>query len=116
MEIICMSPGRGKTTELIKMCAEYGGYIVCANRRNVENVQKMAKRMGHRIPYPMTFRELLDGEYRARNVQKVYIDDADRLIKELAGGVEVKAVTMSDCKDWHFDPMKINAELGARWR
>lgn len=116
MEVIYKKPGTGKTTELIKMCEQDYGYIVCADMRQVKMVQQMAMEMGCKIPYPTTFETFLSGKYYAPGVKKFYIDDADWLISKLARGNEVKAVTMSDCKNWHFDPMKANAELGARWR
>ena len=98
MEVIYKKSGTGKTTELIKMCEQDYGYIVCADMRQVKMVQQMAMEMGCKIPYPITFETFLSGKYYAPGVKKFYIDDADRLISKLARGNEVKAVTMSDCR------------------
>lgn len=96
MKKIYKEPRTGKTTELIKMCANFGGYIVCRDRIAAEQTAKMAKDLNYNIPYPMTFEEFLSGRYHAEGVRKVYIDNADVLLNRLARGVEIAAIAMDD--------------------
>ena len=62
MEIIHSVPKSGKTTAIIKRCAEQGGYIVCFNNREADRVHCQARRMGLKIPMPITFREFTHNE------------------------------------------------------
>lgn len=96
MEIIIKKPREGKTTELIKKCAEHGGYIVSATQMRAKETFKMAKKMGYKIPFPLTFAELLQGEYHAKGIKKIYIDDAHEIFKEIARGVEIDSITIDD--------------------
>lgn len=98
-EIIYKKPREGKTTELIKRCAENGGYIVCATSMRVRHTYEMAKDLGYKIPYPLTFDELLEKRYYPQGVKKVYIDDAMELIQKNANGLEVEAVAIDDLSD-----------------
>lgn len=100
MKKIYKEPRTGKTTELIKMCANLGGYIVCRDKIAAEQTAKMAKDLNFNIPYPMTFDELLSGKYHAKGVRRVYIDNADLLLQKLAKGIEVEAITMDDTTRW----------------
>lgn len=96
MEIIIRKPREGKTTELIKRCAEQGGYIVSATQMRAKATFKMAKDMGYNIPFPLTFYELLKVEYRAKGIRRLYIDDAHEIFKEIAGGIEIDSITIDD--------------------
>lgn len=96
MKIIFKKPRSGKTTELIKQCAENGGYIVSATQMRAKETFRMAKEMGYNIPFPLTFAELLTQNFRPKGVRKLYIDDAHEIFKMISGGVEVAAITMDD--------------------
>lgn len=96
MEIIIKKPREGKTTELIKRCAEHGGYIVSATQMRAKATFKMAKDMGYNIPFPLTFAEFLRGEYNAKGIKRLYIDDAHELAQAIARSVEVAAITVDD--------------------
>lgn len=93
MEIIYREPRTGKTTELIKKCAEKGGYIVCLDKNRANMIAEMARNMNVKIPFPLTFHELLKRGYYAKGVRRVYIDNADELIQRIAG-VEVDTIVM----------------------
>lgn len=99
IEIIYKKPREGKTTELIKRCAENGGYIVSATQSRAQFVFRMARDLGYKIPYPLTFDELLDKQYYAKGVRKIYIDDAMDLIQKITSGLEVEAVAIDDLTD-----------------
>lgn len=103
MKIIYDKPRTGKTTELIRRCAEKGGYIVCQDSKQCDDIISMAEEMKCNIPYPMTFSEFVNGKYYAKGVKRVYIDNADMLIKSIAKGVEVDSIVMDDLKERHSD-------------
>jgi hypothetical protein len=99
VEIIYREPRTGKTTELIKKCAEKGGYIVCLDENRANMIAEMARNMNVKIPFPLTFHELITNRYYARGIRKVYIDNADELIRSIAVGVEVDTIVMDKCND-----------------
>lgn len=94
MQIIVSGRRSGKTTKLIKLCAEKGGLIVCANVQRVESIAKMAREMGLKIPQPITFDELRERQYYGTGVKQFYIDDAEYLLQYLTP-VPIVAITMS---------------------
>lgn len=96
MKIIKRGRRNGKTTELIRMCAENGGYIVCRSKEIAKIIQIQAKEMGLSIPLPLSYAEFIKGSYFGRRIEKIYIDDADELLKRLAHGVVLEAITISD--------------------
>ncbi len=95
MEIIIKPPGKGKTTDLINMCDGYKGYIVCHSMEAVEHVAKLAYDLGKEINWPMTFQEVLDGDFHAPGVKEIYIDNLDLCIQNISK-VPIGAVTMTD--------------------
>lgn len=94
MEIIYREPRTGKTTELIKKCAEKGGYIVCPDNNRAKMIAEMAKGMNVKISFPLTFHELVSKGYYAKGIKRFYIDNADELIQYIASGVSVDAIVM----------------------
>lgn len=94
MEIIYREPRTGKTTELIKKCAEKGGYIVCLDNNRANMIAEMARNMNVKIPFPLTFHELITNRYYSRGIRKVYIDNADELIQFMAPGIEVDTIVL----------------------
>jgi hypothetical protein len=84
----------GKTTDLIKECAENGGYIVCAHRREAHNIHKAARQMGLEIPLPITFNEFVRGEFVGIGVKVIYIDNIDLCIQSISSA-PVKTITAS---------------------
>lgn len=99
MKIILRQPRAGKTTELIERCNKNGGYIVCPDARCAREINRMAKEMNMKIEYPLTFSEFLSKRYYRKGVKKFYIDNADKLIRTLAAGIEVDSIVMDklDC-------------------
>lgn len=85
----------GKSTELIKLCAEQGGYIVCRNQRAVEFIAKLAENMKLNIPFPLTYSEASAHRYYAPGVKKIYVDDVDAFLQFLFSDVEVAGISMA---------------------
>lgn len=110
IEVIYKKPKTGKTTELIKRCAENGGYIVSATQKRAKLVFEMALEIGCKIPYPLTFDELLEKQYYAKGIRKIYIDDAMELIRKIARELSVEAVAIDDLSDVIEEVKKHNNE------
>lgn len=78
----------GKTTELIKKAAEDGSngenvYIVCHSKQEADRIFRVANSMGLKINLPITFLEAMQGQSRGQSCDKIYVDNADYLIREL---------------------------------
>ena len=100
MKVIYKEPRTGKTTELIKMCATCGGYIVCKDEIEAKRIANQAKADNLKIPFPLTFYEFLNKSYHANGVKKVYIDNADMLIEYISRGIRVEAISLDDKSKW----------------
>lgn len=81
MKIIRAGRGQGKTTELIKKSNEEWKYIICADRKRVNNIVNMAKKMGLDIPYPITISEL--SLSKGQKMDGVLIDDIEDILQYL---------------------------------
>lgn len=94
MEIIYMGRRCGKTTRAIKAAAEHFAYIVCMNMDNCTAVFNQAKEMGLDIPFPITMREFVSGEYAGKGVKGFVIDNADMLLQSISK-VPIRAITIN---------------------
>jgi len=94
MEIIIKPRGGGKTTELIKMAHERGGYIVCRNFTEAQRIYDEARKMELYILFPLAYNEFIDSAYHGSNVREFYIDDAQVLLQQLTA-VNIKAITLN---------------------
>lgn len=103
MQIITGGGGCGKTTELIRLCARHGGYIVTRNQILAIDIQQHAIKLGLNIPLPITYSEFLSGKYCGKNIKNFYIDDVDVMISQFANGVNINAVTFSSEQIRKFD-------------
>ena len=95
MEVICKPRQCGKTTEIIKMCAEYGGYIVCINKDETHRVAQQAREMGLKIPLPISADEFLKGQYHGAGVKRFYLDNVDLLLQQMTS-VPIKAISLTN--------------------
>ena len=111
IEKIILKPRQtGRTTELIKMAAEHNLYIVTTDRNRALFIDKMAKDLGLKIPFPITVRELPIHPVMRHGcsfVNEVLVDDADQVLECLVG-TKIKALAMEksenvnvyNCTDW----------------
>jgi len=76
----------GKTTELIKRCAERGGYIVCRSLEEAGRIFGQAKQMGLKIPFPISYDEFVNRKYYGKGVKKFHIDNIDMLVIYISQG------------------------------
>ena len=81
MEVISLPRRGGKTTEIIKRCSEFGGYIVTFNHQACRNIAKQAEDMKVKIPMPITFHEFINNQYHPPGVKQFHIDNLDLCIQ-----------------------------------
>lgn len=87
--------GTGRTTELIRKCAEYNyAVIVCPNRAMANFTFSMAREMGMNIPMPITFKEFAEGRAYFRNVDAFLIDNLEFVLSSMARGVPIAEVVL----------------------
>lgn len=93
MDVMVQGRGAGKTTELIRLCANTpGSCLVCAELSHCVEAVEMAETMGLKIPTLMTFDEFIDGRFRGKHITAFYIDNVDMLLLRLARGVNIPVV------------------------
>lgn len=95
MKIIFKPLRTGKTTELIRLSEEKGFYIVCFNRQEALRVASNAKYHGFKIPFPMTYDDLLEKRYYGKGIKGILIDNADIFLDYIAGDLQLGAITLS---------------------
>lgn len=98
MHVFATERGFGKTTELIKLAAEHGGYIVCRDRRMAGEIADMARKRELHIAFPITYDEFLNKRYYGQNISRFYIDDADALLQSMSS-VRIDAITVTVNED-----------------
>ena len=94
MKVISGERGSGKTTELVKMAAEYGAVLVCGDNRRVRFVKDVAKSLGLRIKDPIKHRKFITGGFHGRGLGGYMIDDLDLMLAGVACGGTVSAVAV----------------------
>lgn len=95
MKVICRGKATGKSTELIQMCAENGGYIVCESLHRADKIAKYARMLGLNIPLPITFREFITHQYSPQGIKNFYFDNIDRILQGMTS-VEIKAISLTE--------------------
>ncbi|MEI6286207.1 MAG: hypothetical protein WCP79_06860 [Bacillota bacterium] len=84
-KIILGSRQSGKTTELIKACANQGGCIVCLNQIAGREIERRAREMNIEIPLIITHDDFIHRHYQyPRGIKQFWIDDANELIRRLS--------------------------------
>lgn len=99
--LIVADRGTGKTRHLITKCSqdEYS-LIVCPTLAMCNHVLKEARKMGLKIPMPITFDEFVMGKFRPHNVEKFYFDELQLSLHNMARGVPIDTAIIgsnSDC-------------------
>lgn len=91
----------GKSTDLIKISAVTGYYIVTANRIRAKILFEQAQKLGYNILYPFTVEEYLrSGKMKGSFIKDILIDDADAVLQAVFDTVRIEAITMTyDEKD-----------------
>jgi hypothetical protein len=68
---------------------------VPSSHEHAFRIQEQAGKMGVSIPFPLTFDEFLKGQYFAKGVRKIHIDDVDDLVRYIAKGLCVETITLT---------------------
>ena len=92
MKIIVRGRRAGKTTEMIRLAAETGSYIVCTDQRRARQIAERARELGLSIPFPLTAEEWAGRHYHPPGVRGIAFDDLDRIIQGMSS-VPVLAAT-----------------------
>lgn len=85
---------QGKTTALIDLAHEHGGYIVVRSKSMAGEVADMARKMERNIAFPLTYEEFLNKRYYGKGISKFWIDDADALLQSLTS-VPIEGITLT---------------------
>lgn len=96
MNLIHRNIRQGKTETLIRLCAEQGGYMVVLNQKEAHRVAERARELDLTIPFPLTFDELLKGQFNATNCSPLWIDNVDELLLHLARGATIGAASLTN--------------------
>lgn len=94
MEIIYKPRRGGKTTEIIKRCAEQGGVILVPTRMMADMLIMMAADMGLEIPMPITAFDFKHDRHLARGIEKLHIDNAE-LVLQAMSKVPIKTISLT---------------------
>ena len=95
MKVIHKPRQTGKTTELIKIAAQEGGYIVCNSSDEAYRISKAAEEIGKQILFPITYDEYLNGFFCGKNIKAFYIDNVEFLLSRISRGVPVNAISVN---------------------
>lgn len=96
MKIIIKPRGKGKTTDLINLCANNNySLIVVHTQENARLVFEAAKRLKKHIPMPITYQEFIENRYSAQNVDTFLIDNVDMLLQRMTR-VPIEAITLTE--------------------
>lgn len=95
MKVILKPRQSGKTTEIIKEAAKDFSYIVCEDPDRCQKISAMAKGLDLDIPFPITYREFIDGRFYGNGVRGFVIDNTDSLLRQIARGVSIGAISIT---------------------
>lgn len=94
MHVLVAKRQEGKTSALIALAHENGGYIVCRSKSMCGEIMNMARKMERRIAFPITYEEFIEKRYYGKGISRFYIDDADALLQSLTA-VPIEAITLT---------------------
>lgn len=92
MKIIYGNRRSGRTTELIKMCAQdRSSLIVCPNIYMCNSVYQLSRELGYRIIMPITIHQFASGQFENKQIENFYFDELEYSLQSLGKNVPVKA-------------------------
>ena len=89
MKIICGKRGKGKTSELIKLCYKNNlipnnlTYILCPTRNDCIYISELARNLNLNIPFPVSINEFIRSTWAGTFIKNFLVDDIDRCLFEL---------------------------------
>lgn len=94
MKKVILGRGQRKTSELIYISWMTGDYIVCKDMKECNEVQLFAMKLGYNIPLPITYDEFINGEYHAKGIKGLLIDNVERLLNYISK-VPINAISLN---------------------
>ena len=95
MKVVIRPRLGGKTCDAIKIAADTGSFIVCFNEAEATRVYMQAKQMGARIPFPLTFEQVMDRQHLGLNIPGLVIDNVEVWLYHLVGVIPIRAITIT---------------------
>lgn len=97
-KLILGSRNSGKTTELIKMSAETGLYILTGTKKQAKCIFDQAQYLGYNIPFPVTWGEFQRCHFRGSCIERdgLLIDEAGWLLSYIFKGIPIKEVSWTN--------------------
>ncbi|MDD5708778.1 MAG: hypothetical protein PHR35_22920 [Kiritimatiellae bacterium] len=96
MKILVQPPRSGKTMAMIRMADDFNGYIVCRSQRDAYRIAELARNMGARIHFPVTYDEVDRHQYHAGGVHRFWFDGADDYLRARFPDVEIAGLTLTE--------------------
>jgi hypothetical protein len=106
MNKIILPRGCGKTTKLIDISEKTGTYILVANMNRQRQVADMAREQSKMIPFPVTLEDFLRTRFRGSFINHILIDDAEDVLAQLFGHIQIDALTITAPKDEYEEILK----------
>lgn len=84
-QIIIGGKRSGKTTEIIKLSAKTGRYILVSNHNEAANLVKLARELGLNVPYPITVQEVVSDKLKGSSIRRdgLYVDNALDILEKI---------------------------------
>ena len=95
MKVIIRPRRGGKTCDAIKIAADTGSFIVCFDATEAARVYTQAKRMGVRIPFPLTLEQVMNRQHLGLNIPGIVIDNVETWLYRLVGVTPIRAITIT---------------------
>jgi len=96
MKLFLGKPRTGKTYQIIKQASETGAYIVTFNRQEADRIFNESQNLGFNIRFPISYDEFMQQKMRSSRVRNIIIDNADIFLQQLASGLDIEAITITD--------------------
>jgi hypothetical protein len=92
--VIVRGRGEGKTMECVRLSSREWYYIVCPTHKDARRIYEEARFHCYDIPFPITFAELMRGDFSKKNIKGFIIDDVDRMIESLCRNVPLVGISL----------------------
>lgn len=96
MNKIYKKRGEGKTSELIKRADKCNGFIVVHNSDEAKSVFRYACSMRYDINFPLTYNEVCNNQYYAKNSKCLHIDNVEMFLKYVINDIEIASITLTE--------------------
>ena len=101
MNIIYKKQRGGKTTQLLELASKQEGYnlVVCNSHQDVKRLWGIILEKKYGLPQPITFYDFIKRNYCGRNIENIYIDNADILLQFMCDSTKIGGITITKYDD-----------------